>query len=82
MRWTPNPDNVGNEVFGTYSIGPREQYYRIAFSIGVQLNLKQHFSVNFEAGGNLNTARAWYYYPFERYKRLSCQAAINLVYRF
>jgi hypothetical protein len=82
VRWTPNPDNAGNEVFGTNSIGPREQYYRIAFSIGVQLNVKQHFAVNFEAGGNVNTARAWNYYPFERNKRQSYQAAINLVYRF
>lgn len=78
-RYTPNETNPG---FETFIFGPREPYYRYAVNVGVQLNLKQHLAVNFEVGGNVNTARPWYYYPFERQKRVALQAAINLVYRF
>jgi hypothetical protein len=79
MQVTPSDTN---SAFDTFTMGPKENYYRIALNFGVQLNLWKHVSVNVEVGGNVNTARPWYYYPFERNKRQGYQAALNIVYRF
>jgi len=71
-----------NTAFNTYALGPKEGYYRVAANVGVQLNLWKHISMNFEVGGNVNTAHPWYYYPYKRQRRVGIQAAINIVYRF
>lgn len=79
IRATPSDTNT---AFYSFAMGPKESYYRVAFNVGVQMNLWKHVSVNFEVGGNVNTARPWYYYPFKRDKHTGIQAALNIVYRF
>jgi hypothetical protein len=83
VRWVHADSILGSGNFNI-SVGPREIYYRVALNIGVQFNLSKHFALNFEAGGNINTAfpSTYAYTGYARYENVGGQAAINLVYRF
>jgi hypothetical protein len=83
VRWVHADSILGSNNFNI-SVGPRENYYRLSLNIGVQFNLSKYFALNFEAGGNINTAfpSPYAYTGYARYENAGGQAAINLVYRF